>query len=134
MNYALKEASRYGEHQQLIELLLTDPRVDPSYEENSAIKRASAHGEWQLVQVLLSDSRVDPSTEDNYPIRRASENGKLEVVELLLSDPRVDPSACENEAIRNATKSDIWKFSSCCFQIPEWIHRLAKIFPFEMVH
>jgi len=88
---------------EIIEVLLSDPRVDPSASNNYAIREASKYGHVEIVKLLLSDPRVDPSAEDNYAIDFASLFGRIKVVELLLSDPRVDPSANNNYAIRLAS-------------------------------
>jgi ankyrin repeat protein len=89
---------------EVVQLLLSDLRVDPSAENDYAIKWASNNGHLEVVQLLLSDPRVDPSTNDNAAIRWASGNGHLEVVQLLLSDTRVNPSAMDNYAIQLASE------------------------------
>jgi hypothetical protein len=89
---AIRLASKYG-HVEVVNLLLNDPRVDPSFYNNDAIRWASENGQVQVVTLLLKDPRVDPSAYNNHAIRRASENGHVELVKLLLNDPRVDPSA-----------------------------------------
>ena len=66
-----------------LKLLIQDPRVDPSANDNFAIRNASAHGHTECVKLLLQDSRVDPSARDNYAIREASKNGHTECVRLL---------------------------------------------------
>jgi hypothetical protein len=101
---ALAEASENG-HVEVVRLLLTDPRVDPSAQNNYAICGASENGYLKVVRLLVTDPRVDPSTLDNYAIRFASQNGHAGVVRLLLTDPRVDPSARDNEAMRWASKN-----------------------------
>jgi hypothetical protein len=87
----IMSASRSG-HVQVVKLLLSDKRVDPSAGDNRAIKNASINGHVEVVKVLLSDPRVDPSAGNNDAIRRASENGHVEVVKLLLNDSRVKKS------------------------------------------
>ena len=89
---------------EIVELLLADPRVDPSANDNYAIELASQKGHDKVVELLLVDPRVDPSAYDNYAIRMASQNGHDKVVELLLADPRVDPSADNNYAIQLASQ------------------------------
>ncbi len=61
--------------------------LDPSVNDNAAIRWASENGHAEVVRLLLEDGRADPTTtgEDN-PIRWASTNGHWEVVELLLGD------------------------------------------------
>jgi ankyrin repeat protein len=87
----------------IVQLLLTDSRVDPSVDENVAIRLASERGHDRVVKLLLADPRVDPGAQNNRAIRVASFNGHDSVVKLLLSDPRVDPAAHNNYAIRYAT-------------------------------
>jgi hypothetical protein len=89
----------------LMDLMLQNPRVDPSAEKNTAIRCASACGHLAIVDRLLQDSRIDPSTSNNLPIHHASTYGHLAVVDRLLQDPRVDPSADNNLAIRLASEN-----------------------------
>jgi len=82
-----------------VKLLLSDPNIDPSENDNEAIQKASRNGQFEIVKLLLSDSRVDPSANDNYPLKWAALLGDFEIVKLLLSDPRVDPSEEDNFAL-----------------------------------
>jgi len=86
---------------EMVELLL--PFIDPSAENNYAIRVASENGHLAVVNRLLADERVDPSADNNFAIRWASENGHLAVVNRLLQDERVDPSALDNNAIQWAS-------------------------------
>lgn len=78
-------------------LFLILPRVDPTVEENCAIRKAAEYGDTDLVRILLKDPRVDPSAQNNYAIRMTS---TFQVVKILLSDPRVDPTTQDNAPIR----------------------------------
>jgi ankyrin repeat protein len=100
-NQELMSASQNG-HIAIVTHLLQDPRVDPSYNTNWAIRLAFQNCHLEIVTLLLQDPRVDTSV-DNYAIRWASRYGHLEIVNLLLQDPRVDPSADNNMAIRWAS-------------------------------
>ena len=71
-------------------MLLEDGRVDPSAEDNSAIRCSSRFGHAEVVKLLLQDKRVNPSADYNDAIREAAKYGHAEVVNLLLSDERVD--------------------------------------------
>ena len=51
--------------------------VDPSAEDNQAIRMASMKGHLAVVDRLVQDLRVDPSTGDNQAIQIASEHGRL---------------------------------------------------------
>ena len=59
------------------------PHIDPSADDNYAIRFASSNGHLEVVKILLADPRVDPSADDNFAIRYASYRGHLEVVKLL---------------------------------------------------
>jgi ankyrin repeat protein len=77
-------------------------RVDPSANNNRAIRLAAPNGHLAVVERLLQDVRVDPSADDNYAVLWASQRGHLAVVDRLLEDDRVDPSALGNNAVRSA--------------------------------
>src|SRR3989304_1464205 len=83
-----KKECKYN-HIEIVKLLLQYPIVDPSDENNRAIRLASRNGHVEVVKLLLQDPRVDPSDKNNYAIRYASENGDVEIVKLLLQDHRV---------------------------------------------
>ena len=50
---------------EVVELLLVDPRVDPSANDYEAIRSASQKGHTEIVELLLADPRVDPSAITN---------------------------------------------------------------------
>ncbi len=64
--------------------------MNPSAENNDAIRWASKNGHTEVVKLLLADDRVDPSSRDNSAIKLASSNSHSEVVKLLLADGRID--------------------------------------------
>jgi len=84
---------------------LLDCGVDPTADDNYAIRVASERGHVEVLKILLSDKRVDPTAGDNRAILWASENGHVEVVKILLSDKRVDPTAGDNRAILWASEN-----------------------------
>ena len=94
---AIHLASRYG-HVEVVKLLLNDPRVDPSADNNDTIRWASLFGNVEVVKLLLNDPRVDPSADNNDAICLASNNRPFEVFKLLLNDPRLNPSSGKNYA------------------------------------
>ncbi len=89
VNYRFNKAVEIGNVDK-VQLLLNDPRVDPTADDNWAIQSASRRGHTEVVRLLLADPRVDPAALGNYAIQLASHNGHLEVVRLLANDPRVD--------------------------------------------
>jgi hypothetical protein len=50
-------ASEKG-HTDVVKLLLADSRVDPTADDNYAIKKASEKGHTDVVKLLLADPRV----------------------------------------------------------------------------
>jgi hypothetical protein len=80
-------------------------RLDPSYENNEAIRLACNYGlNIDIIDLLLQDPSVDPSAINNYAIRMACKNGHTAVVERLIKDWRVDPSFNINEPLRIAIR------------------------------
>ncbi|KAI8892201.1 ankyrin repeat-containing domain protein [Globomyces pollinis-pini] len=101
----------------IVEMLLSDSRVDPSASNNEAIRYAAHNGHLQVncairhaaenghlkvVELLVADSRVDPSANNNCAIQLAAQNGHLGIVKMLLAYSRVDPSANDKYALRLA--------------------------------
>jgi ankyrin repeat protein len=104
-HYTLLSAFEYSccfGYLEIVELLLNDSRVDPSDDNNQAIRKACCFGHYKIVELLLNDSRVDPSANYNEAIRKACCYGYFEIVKILLNDSRVDPSDDDNQAIRKA--------------------------------
>ncbi len=89
---------------QIVDRLLKDPRVNPSYENNRAIQEASHNGHIDVVETLLNDGRVNPADDENLAIIYASKRGYTDIVDRLLDDPRVDPSDQDNRAIIDAVR------------------------------
>jgi len=84
--------------------ILKEEGVDPSADDNYAIRWAAQNGHLEVVKLLLKDKRVDPGAVDNAAIQWASRDGHLEIVKLLLEDKRVDPGADDNLAIQWAAE------------------------------
>lgn len=88
INYDLVKAIK-EKQLEVIELLLTDPKVDPSGDNNNAIRMAVEGENVETVKLLLADSRVDPSANDNIAIICASKKENIEIVKLLLTNEKV---------------------------------------------
>ena len=52
------QLSRYG-YDKIVKLLLKHKQVDPSYNNNYAIRSASVNGYYKIVKLLLKDKRID---------------------------------------------------------------------------
>jgi len=74
-----------NERIEAIRLMIADPRVDPTVEDNDLIQHACEKGYIEIVQILLSDPRVDP----NAGLEGAYKKNRTGVLELLLNDPRI---------------------------------------------
>jgi ankyrin repeat protein len=105
-NRAIRYLARYSGNKALsiLRTLLSDPNVDPSIDDNAAIKDAATDGNVGVVRLLLESSKVDPSAGDNHALKWAAYNGHTEVVRLLLESGQVDPTAGNNFALRMAQK------------------------------
>ena len=102
INQAFFDAIKFNKLDIVDNLILRG--VDPSIENNVAIKWASEKGHFDIVDRLLRDERVDPSDQNNFAIITASHKGHLNVINRLLENPRVDPADQNNYAIMLASK------------------------------
>ncbi len=78
-------------HLDILNLWLDDPSVDPSANDNEAIRSAAWNGHWDVVNRLLDDPRVDPSA-IHYSSIIAAMQRSVDVVLRLVEDERFDPS------------------------------------------
>lgn len=90
-NAAISTASGYSSLA-MVNLLLSDSRVEPSANDNEAIRVASSKGQLSNVNRLLQDKRVNPTVNDNDAIKTAAYLGYDDIVYRLLQDPRVKSS------------------------------------------
>jgi ankyrin repeat protein len=101
MQEELYSACKNG-HAEVVRAALADPRVNPTAQNNEAIRWAALFGHAEVVRALLADPRVNPTAQNNEAIRWAAGNGHAVVVRLFLADPRVNPTAQDNFAIIGA--------------------------------
>ena len=72
--------------------------VDPSYDNNNAIRTATLLSNpmakkvdprtVELLTLLLADRRVDPSVDDNISLYHAAKTGNIEATKMLVNDKR----------------------------------------------
>lgn len=65
-------------------LLITTFSINPSADNNRALKTACKEGNYEFVELLLTFPEVDPSDEENYSIRIAASGGHLDLNKLLM--------------------------------------------------
>lgn len=86
----------------LVRLLMGNKfKVNPSVNNNEAIRIAARHGYYKIVEFLIEDDRVDVCVNNNEPLRMAARFGHYEVVQLLVDSGKVDTN---NETLRMATR------------------------------
>lgn len=77
--------------------VVNDPRVNPSLDDNFALKFASNFGHLDVLNRLLEDPRLDLSAIDHITIKWASQNNHIDVVQRLLEEERVWSSLSSTE-------------------------------------
>lgn len=85
-------------------ILTSEKTVDPSDNNNFAIRLACKIGRVEIVRLLLADPRVNPADIYNRSIFLASKYGHHEIVSLLLADKRANPAETQNVPLRIACK------------------------------
>jgi hypothetical protein len=83
---AIREAAANG-HAEIVDILLSNPKVNPLAKRNEALKQAIVFKRLQTVKTLLKDPRVDPSVYDYDMIKIACRsNCDYCILKLLLKD------------------------------------------------
>jgi ankyrin repeat protein len=84
--------------------------VDPTAENNTAVRCAAFNGHVEVVRLLLAwvgvdGKRVDPTAGNNYAVNWAASRGQVEVVRVLLAWVGVDGQRVNMEVATRAAKS-----------------------------
>jgi len=109
IKYDVLQIIKYGLTEYFIKYVESG-KVDPSADDNTAIRWASENGNLNIIKYLISLDKsygIDPSASVNHAIRIAAFNGHLDIVKYLISLDKsygIDPSASDNTAIRLAAK------------------------------
>ncbi|KAJ3017184.1 UNVERIFIED_CONTAM: hypothetical protein HDU68_011815 [Siphonaria sp. JEL0065] len=91
-------------HLEVVKLLFCDPRVDPSANDDIAIKCAVYYSRPAIVKLLLTDPTVDPTVDNDFAVITACETGNMEILQRLLAHPAVHVEARNNLAFQYAAK------------------------------
>jgi hypothetical protein len=107
-NWAIRYASTLNRHN-IVELLLSDERVDPSDDQDNALKKAMFNNHVESTKALLKDERVDPSSQGCYFLINAHENKYTAMTLLLFRHEKVKKELKKNhiELFDILTKFDI---------------------------
>ena len=101
---AIRFASQKG-IVEIVNLLLNDPRVDPSVSGNYAIICASENGHYDIVKLLLNDPRANPHYRAFEVAKRESRKDYSDIMlTLMLNNGSGDPYDNNFEAIKGALK------------------------------
>lgn len=100
----LETASIKG-YADVVALLLSHPKIDPTLPKNKALTFAIKHGKTDVVKLLLDDGRFDPAANGNRLIELAADKGHADILALLLQYPNVDPTVSESAPLRVAVKN-----------------------------
>lgn len=76
------------EKHDVIEILINDPNIDPSEEDNWLLKECTKKNFIKLVILLLTKEKVDPTVNNYYVLKTAANCGYLELVKLFMADAR----------------------------------------------
>lgn len=74
--------SRYSE--EVVRVLLTDKRVDPTFQSHLPLFNAVSDGALGPIKALLSDNRINPAVGNYYAIVLAARFGKVDVLQYLI--------------------------------------------------
>ena len=89
------EAAIHSGNEELVSLLLSDDRLDPSSFNNRALQGAVLLGRSNMVQLLLSDTRVDPQAA--FALSLGS--GEAEIAQMLYETGEVDLALTRDVAL-----------------------------------
>ncbi len=83
---ALRAAAASG-NEDIVRILLRDPRIDVAARDNSALVAASAAGQAAVVQLLLAKSHrgVTPLAQKGAAVVQAAQRGHMQIVKQLLA-------------------------------------------------
>ncbi|KAJ3327148.1 hypothetical protein HDU76_012314 [Blyttiomyces sp. JEL0837] len=98
--------SSYDGFTDAVDMLLNIDGVDPTADNNHALRWSCQHGYTDITRLLLQDqqSKVDPTVDNNFPIRIAAGSGYLDIVKMLVGIDTVDASSCGYFAVLEAWK------------------------------
>ncbi|KAL0477896.1 hypothetical protein AKO1_012714 [Acrasis kona] len=87
----------------IVQMLLQDERVDPSYQNSLCLSNAIYSCNDEIVRMLLMDKRANPSdVVDDYI--SSCDFGDVGIVRMLLIDGRLNPSVENSRALTIATQ------------------------------
>lgn len=86
-NKGLNFASIYNRYD-VVKFLLQQPKVDPTYRENIAFRKAALNEWLDIMTELLKNPDVNPLDGECESVYMAAQRDKLDVIKLILADSR----------------------------------------------
>ncbi|PRP77165.1 ankyrin repeat protein [Planoprotostelium fungivorum] len=105
-NLSLWRALKREDHS-VLRRLISQPSVDPSICNNSAIIYACRKGLLEVVRKLLTHPSVDPNARNSMPLKEAARCGHTDVVRVLLMDRRTNGHAEAARIAYNKRHTDV---------------------------
>lgn len=99
---SLEKSRLFSSYIKIIKLLLNDPRINPTINNNELFLSCKSP---EAMKLLLDDHRMNPTFNNNELFLSCN---SPEVIKLLLKHPMIDPSCNDNEALISATQ---WPWS-----------------------
>ncbi len=90
-NIAITIATR-GNNIEVLDLLLADPRVNPSTGFNKPLLNALSRGHIEMANRILDDPRFNPRINQDKLLQEAYNHSNIEILWRLLSNPRIIPT------------------------------------------
>nr|QBK89960.1 MAG: F-box domain and ankyrin repeat protein [Pithovirus LCPAC101] len=87
-NYSFIFSACLG-YDEIVELLLKHPKVDPTAIDNRSIRWTCRYGHTKVLKTLLKDGRIDPGVRNNYCVRESLENNHKDVTKNLLKSDKI---------------------------------------------
>jgi hypothetical protein len=96
-----------GGHLEIVRLLLSDDRIDPSANNNDALYRSCFDDRIDIVKALLEDDRVNPFYANGNAIRIAIDKKHMDIVELIMRNRKPSDSYWNDMTNSNRNISDL---------------------------
>lgn len=105
-SHILIVCSQSRDNPEMMRLLLSDPRVNPSDNESSCLRYAVTKGREQTVAVLLEDGRAQHWAQNGDALIEAVKIANVVIAKMSLDNGRVDPNVREGYALLEAIRNE----------------------------
>ena len=113
----------------ILDLLLADPRIDPSSRHNNLLKRVSGCERlYGYLPLILSNPKINPSVDNNFALRCLFESdASSDIIQLLMKAPRFNPNLLDYDwLVEDIPDKDARKFYPLIINHPKTCSHLKK--------